>query len=83
MLSEKENTIVGERGVTLSGGQKARIVLARCIYREADIYLFDDPFSSLDYNTARKIFKNCIKLLSRSKTVLLVTHELNYLEQSN
>ena len=41
------------------------------------------PFSSLDYNTARKIFKNCIKPLSRSKTVLLVTHELNYLEQSN
>ena len=40
--------MVGERGTTLSGGQKARISLARALYAEADIYLFDDPLSAVD-----------------------------------
>lgn len=42
-LPHGENTIVGERGAALSGGQKARVNLARCLYRKADIYLLDDP----------------------------------------
>jgi len=45
-LDYGDETIVGERGVSLSGGQKARVSLARCLYQEADIYLLDDPLSA-------------------------------------
>ncbi len=50
-------TLVGERGVTLSGGQKARVSLARAVYREADIYLLDDPLSAVDTAVARHLFE--------------------------
>ncbi len=48
---------VGDRGITLSGGQKARLNLARAIYRGADIYLFDDPLSAVDSNVGKRIFE--------------------------
>ena len=50
-------TLVGERGVTLSGGQKARVNLARAIYSNADIYLLDDPLSAVDAGVARQLFE--------------------------
>jgi ABC-type multidrug transport system fused ATPase/permease subunit len=53
-------TEIGERGVNLSGGQKQRIQLARALYQNADIYLFDDPFSAVDAHTATSLF-NVIK----------------------
>ena len=49
-------TLVGERGVTLSGGQKARVNLARAVYHEADIYLLDDPLSAVDTAVGKQIF---------------------------
>jgi ABC-type multidrug transport system fused ATPase/permease subunit len=55
-----ENTTIGERGVNISGGQKARLSLARAIYSDADIYLLDDPLSAVDPQVASDIFKNCI-----------------------
>lgn len=55
--------MVGEKGITLSGGQKARIALARALYEEADIYLLDDPLSAVDAKVAKKIFEKCIRLL--------------------
>ena len=56
-LSDGDLTLVGERGVTLSGGQKARINLARVIYRDADIYLLDDPLSAVDSAIAMHLFE--------------------------
>ena len=73
--------MVGEKGITLSGGQKARLVLARALYGNADIYLFDDPLSAVDAKVAKKLFSKCIKPLSEQKTVILVSHQLNYIDQ--
>ena len=56
-LSDGDLTLVGERGVTLSGGQKARINLARAIYHDADIYLLDDPLSAVDSAIAMHLFE--------------------------
>ena len=50
---DADNTLVGEKGITLSGGQKARIVLARALYTQADIYLLDDPLSAVDVKVAK------------------------------
>ena len=49
-------TVIGERGLTLSGGQKARVNLARAVYRDADIYFLDDPFSAVDAAVGKHIF---------------------------
>lgn len=51
-----ENTQIGEKGINLSGGQRARISVARALYSDAQIYLFDDPLSAVDANVARKLF---------------------------
>lgn len=75
-----DETIVGERGMSLSGGQKARINLARTVYREADIYLLDDQLSAVDSHVQRYIFDNCIKNFLKDKIVILVTHQLQYLQ---
>ncbi|XP_045510491.1 probable multidrug resistance-associated protein lethal(2)03659 isoform X2 [Colias croceus] len=78
-----DKTIVGERGVSLSGGQRARINLARAIYKEADIYLLDDPLSAVDTQVARHIFENCIKRYLERKTVVLVTHQLQFIKHAD
>lgn len=57
LLAQGDLTLVGERGVTLSGGQKARVNLARAIYREADVYVLDDPLSAVDTAVARHLFE--------------------------
>lgn len=74
-----DQTIIGERGVNLSGGQKQRVQLARALYQDADIYLLDDPFSAVDAHTAASLFKEYIMEALSSKTVLLVTHQVDFL----
>lgn len=75
-------TEIGEKGVTLSGGQKTRICLARALYSNADIYLFDDPFSSVDSKVARNIFDKIFKEgLLKDKTIVLITHHLEFMNQ--
>ncbi|EYC42852.1 hypothetical protein Y032_0515g2785 [Ancylostoma ceylanicum] len=72
-LAAGDQTEIGERGATLSGGQKARVSLARAIFAHKDIYLLDDVFSSLDKKVGEKIFENAVRDVLSSKTVLLVT----------
>ena len=57
LLPEGDLTLVGERGVTLSGGQKARVNLARAVYRQADVYLLDDPLSAVDAAVSTHLFE--------------------------
>lgn len=64
----------------LSGGQRARVNLARCLYREADIYILDDPFSALDKNVANQIMNRAILNFLKNKTILLITHQVQFLQ---
>ena len=68
--------------MSLSGGQRARVNLARALYYSADIYLLDDPLSAVDAHVAKELFKNAIKGFLEKKAVILVTHQLNFLSQS-
>jgi len=79
VLPAGEETEIGERGINLSGGQKARIQLARAVYSNADIYLLDDPLSAVDTHVARKLMDECILGELKEKTRLLVTHQIQYL----
>ena len=72
-------TTIGERGVNISGGQKARISLARAIYSDASIVLLDDPLSAVDPEVANLIFEECILGALKDKIVVLVTHQLQFL----
>ncbi|KAG4176950.1 hypothetical protein ERO13_A11G277000v2 [Gossypium hirsutum] len=74
-----DQTVIGERGINLSGGQKQRIQIARALYQDADIYLFDDPFSALDAHTGSHLFKKVLLKNLRSKTVIYVTHQVEFL----
>ena len=76
-------TEIGEKGINLSGGQKARISMARALYADSDIYIFDDPISALDAHVGQNIMKNCISLYLENKTRVLVTHALQYLNFSD
>ncbi|KAG9508804.1 Multidrug resistance-associated protein 4, partial [Fragariocoptes setiger] len=78
-----DDTLVGERGVSLSGGQKARVNLARALYYDTDIYLLDDPLSAVDAAVAKHIFENCIRGFLRDKAVILVTHQLQFAKSAD
>uniref|UniRef100_A0A0D9WR94 Uncharacterized protein n=1 Tax=Leersia perrieri TaxID=77586 RepID=A0A0D9WR94_9ORYZ len=72
-------TEIGQRGLNMSGGQKQRIQLARAVYSEADVYLLDDPFSAVDAHTAAVLFYDCVMTALSKKTVVLVTHQVEFL----
>lgn len=76
-------TIIGERGINLSGGQKARVAMARAVYSDCDIVLLDDPLSAVDAHVGHKLFNECIKQMLKTKTVLLVTHQLQYVNHGD
>uniref|UniRef100_J3LW13 ABC transporter C family member 13 n=1 Tax=Oryza brachyantha TaxID=4533 RepID=J3LW13_ORYBR len=80
MMEFGDKTEIGERGINLSGGQKQRIQLARAVYQDCDIYLLDDIFSAVDAHTGSAIFKECLKGILKKKTVLLVTHQVDFLK---
>ncbi|KAK9281855.1 hypothetical protein L1049_004761 [Liquidambar formosana] len=79
MMEDGDQTEIGERGINLSGGQKQRIQLARAVYQDCDIYLLDDVFSAVDAHTGSEIFKECVRGALKHKTILLVTHQVDFL----
>ncbi|AGO13536.1 AaceriAGL346Wp [[Ashbya] aceris (nom. inval.)] len=78
-----DKTEVGERGITLSGGQKARISLARAIYKDREIYLFDDIISAVDANVAAHITQQCLLDKLQNRTRILATHQLSLVPEAS
>jgi len=78
-LPNLDETEIGEKGINLSGGQKARVSLARAVYADRDLLLLDDPISALDANVKKKIFENVLLNHLKSKTIILVTHAIDFL----
>ncbi|KAM0747040.1 P-loop containing nucleoside triphosphate hydrolase protein [Meredithblackwellia eburnea MCA 4105] len=78
MFEAGDEAEIGEKGLTLSGGQKARVALARAVYSRAKVVLLDDPLSAVDMHTARHLFRHCIKgPLLENRTVILITHHIS------
>lgn len=81
LLLHGDRTVVGDNGTSLSGGQKARLNLARALYTDADIYLLDDPLSAVDAHVGRHLFDKAINGFLSGKIRILVTHQLQYLKR--
>ena len=79
ILPAGDLTEIGEKGINLSGGQKARVSLARAVYANTDIYLMDDPISAVDANVRVKLMTNVIQGCLKNKTRILVTHAIDFL----
>ena len=73
-----DQTEIGEKGVNLSGGQKARLAIARAVYNDSDIYVFDDPLSSLDAYVGMNLFNQVFNDYLKEKTIIISTHALQY-----
>jgi ATP-binding cassette subfamily C (CFTR/MRP) protein 1 len=82
-LVNGENTMIGEKGINLSGGQKLRVSLARGLYNDSDIYLLDDPLAAVDYKVGQHIFTHAICNYLSGKTRILVTNQVQYLHQAD
>ncbi|XP_069129773.1 ATP-binding cassette sub-family C member 5-like isoform X1 [Argopecten irradians] len=80
LLANGDLTEIGDKGINLSGGQKQRVSLARAVYSESEIYLLDDPLSAVDVHVGQHLFHKCIDKVLKDKTVVLVTHQLQYLK---
>uniref|UniRef100_A0A8C6LRY5 ATP-binding cassette, sub-family C (CFTR/MRP), member 10 n=1 Tax=Nothobranchius furzeri TaxID=105023 RepID=A0A8C6LRY5_NOTFU len=83
VLPNGDQTEVGENGVTLSGGQKARLALARAAYMNKDIYLLDDPLAAVDTDVAEHLMKKCVMGLLKGKTRILSTHRIEFVQQAD
>ncbi|XP_033733634.1 multidrug resistance-associated protein 7-like [Pecten maximus] len=79
MLPAGDRTEVGKEGATLSGGQKARLALARALYQDKDVYLLDDPLSAVNAHVAKHIYDKCIMGILGTKTKILCTHHAQFL----
>lgn len=80
LFTHGDKTMIGEKGATLSGGQKARISFARSLYSESDILLLDDLLSAVDVHVGKFLMTESLLQYSRSKTRVLITHALYYLK---
>jgi ABC-type multidrug transport system fused ATPase/permease subunit len=76
-------TIIGKKGSTLSGGQRARVSFARALYSNADIFILDDLLSAVDAHVGAFLFSISIKQFLKNKTVLLITHSLYHVSHTD
>ncbi|KFW04387.1 Multidrug resistance-associated protein 7 [Eurypyga helias] len=83
ILPAGDQTEVGENGVTLSGGQKARIALARAVYQAKELYLLDDPLAAVDADVANHLMRKCVLGVLKHKTRILCTHRTEFLEKAD
>ena len=83
ILGNGLDTEIGEKGVNLSGGQKARISLARALYSDRDIYLLDDVLSAVDFHVGKFLMEETILGYLRKKTVIMPSHAINFAEQAD
>ncbi|KAF8976440.1 hypothetical protein BGZ46_008260 [Entomortierella lignicola] len=74
---------IGERGINLSGGQKARLSLARSVYFDAGLVVMDDPISAVDAHVGKRLWKDCILGELQGKTRIIATHQLYVLPDVN
>ncbi|KDO18969.1 hypothetical protein SPRG_14806 [Saprolegnia parasitica CBS 223.65] len=79
VLPHGDSTEIGEKGITLSGGQRTRVALARAMYSDADIYLLDDILAAVDSHVGADIFQRCVRDRLATKIVVLVTNQLSVL----
>ena len=82
-IPEGLNKIITENGKNISGGQQQRIAIARAIYRDADLYLLDEPFNELDDGSSKKLLKHFSELSNKGKTVIIITHDQSSLSFCN
>lgn len=80
ILANGDQTVIGGKGVTLSGGQKARVALARAVYADADIVMLDDPLSAVDAHVGKTIWEEVIMgyLKAQGKTVIIASHQTQF-----
>ena len=83
ILSGGDLTEIGEKGINLSGGQKARVSLARAVYADKDIILMDDPISALDSNVKKQVFDQVLLGELKNKTRVLVTHAVDFIDRAD
>jgi len=76
-MKSGDQTEIGEKGINLSGGQKARIALARAVYKQPDILIMDDPISALDAHVRKAVFEQVFVGIMKQKTRILVTHSVD------
>ncbi|MDC0587216.1 ABC transporter ATP-binding protein/permease [bacterium] len=81
-IPDKYNTIVGERGLKLSGGEKQRVAIARTVLKNPLIYFFDEATSALDSSTEKEIIKN-LETISKNKTTLIIAHRLSTISKAD
>ena len=77
------DTEIGEKGVNLSGGQKARISLARALYSDRDIYLLDDVLSAVDVHVGKFLMEQTILGFLKNKTVVMPSHAINFASKAD
>jgi ATP-binding cassette subfamily B protein len=81
-IPDRYNTIVGERGLKLSGGEKQRVAIARTVLKNPSIYFFDEATSALDSSTEKEIIKN-LETISKNKTTLIIAHRLSTISKAD
>lgn len=74
VMPSGDMTEIGEKGINLSGGQKARVAIARAVYANTDIIILDDPLSAVDAHVAKNIFHNCLKQHLSGHTIIMATN---------